>query len=387
MSPKTPLVVQGWARVTLLLTLVGLFLGLPACSRWSPAVDTPLTEDDPLEPLKTQLTVDSFNLDQTNEAGDILWTIQAQEAIYRPDEQLAQVKFPQAKLYRYEEVAFELKAQTGEVHQDGKVILLRDKVLIKDLQQGIVLSGNEMEWLPQEATLTLRGDLVGTHDQVNVTAQKAMADTDKRQAELSDQVVVTSADRAFQLKTEALFWDMRQEQITGDRLVQLEHFQEGQVKNYAVGDSLVMDLKTQTASLERNVTLNLQDPQVKVTTDDLTWQIQQEWVQAEQGVQIVYPAENITLAGDRGQLDLAQEQLELTGSVVGSSPEGQLAADQAIWDLQTQDVMAEGNVHYSQENPSFHVRGSQAFGNLQDKRITVTGEVESRIFNLEDLGT
>jgi len=45
MSPKTPLVVQGWARVTLLLTLVGLFLGLPACSRWSPAVDTPLTED------------------------------------------------------------------------------------------------------------------------------------------------------------------------------------------------------------------------------------------------------------------------------------------------------------------------------------------------------
>jgi len=244
-----------------------------------------------------------------------------------------------------------------------------------------------MEWLPQEATLTLRGDLVGTHDQVNVTAQKAMADTDKRQAELSDQVVVTSADRAFQLKTEALFWDMRQEQITGDRLVQLEHFQEGQVKNYAVGDSLVMDLKTQTASLERNVTLNLQDPQVKVTTDDLTWQIQQEWVQAEQGVQIVYPAENITLAGDRGQLDLAQEQLELTGSVVGSSPEGQLAADQAIWDLQTQDVMAEGNVHYSQENPSFHVRGSQAFGNLQDKRITVTGEVESRIFNLEDLGT
>lgn len=356
------------------LVLLLALAGAGACSRRESVPDQSVEETEDID-IENSLTFDNLNLEQTDEQGQLLWVVQAKQATYSRDRQLAQVKEPEGELYQEGKIVYRLQAQLGEVRQDGKTILLKGNVVAKNLQEGITLTGEELEWTPRDEKFVFRNNLKGTHEKLSVAAQAAEASTETQQVELKGQVVVTTAEKDFQLKTEQLRWNIKEETILGDRPVQIDHLEEGKVADRAVANQLEVSLKDETVVLKENVKLTLQDPEVEVTTDFLTWNIEGEMVTAEQPVRIVYPEEELTFSSDRGQFDLAQEVLKLTGNVrgVGQRRQSRLQADQLTWYLSTQEVIAEGNVIYRQEDPPLSVTGPRAVGQIQDQTVVISG--------------
>nr|MDJ0844992.1 LPS export ABC transporter periplasmic protein LptC [Crocosphaera sp.] len=108
---------------------------------------------------------------------------------------------------------------------------------------------------------------------------------------------------------------------------------------------------------------------------EIIWHYQTRQVYSSQPVQLVQYAQNITITGNEGHVNLAENMAYLKGGVKGNSEmnDSKLYANNLTWNIVDQTIEADGNVIYEQnQNPKFNLTGEKAVGTLVDNNIVVT---------------
>jgi lipopolysaccharide assembly outer membrane protein LptD (OstA) len=74
-------------------------------------------------------------------------------------------------------------------------------------------------------------------------------------------------------------------------------------------------------------------------------------------------------------MDLANEVITARQEVVAvrQQPQSRLTTDQLTWTIPTQTLVAEGRVSYQQVNPALRLNGSRGIGQLQEGTFRVDG--------------
>lgn len=327
------------------------------------------------ENFDTDLTFNSVTLEDFDKNGDRWWKVKAEQATYSRDQKVARVKKPKGELYQDGKVVLKVTGDGGEVLKDGERIFLRGNIVATDVRDGLVMKGNELEWQPKKDVVFIRNDVTGTRQKVNASAQKGKYLTRQRRLELDGKVAVNSQDPDVKFNTERLVWLVDKQKVIGERPLQVERSENKAVTDRAFANQGEMDLKTRIVTLKQAAKLNIVDPAVEVTGDLINWQVRERMVLSPQPVTINNVKDNVTLTGDQGDLNLKTKLLTLTGNVrgAGGPRQSRLTSDRLLWNLDTQQFQAEGNVTYEQAKPPLNLAGPKANGTLKEQQVVVSG--------------
>jgi len=352
------------------------FVLLSACN--SPnRTEKKLKQDTKVTTIEGTLVFNNVTLDQADEKGRPLWKVKAKQATYTKDKKSAQIEKPTGDLFQDGKIVLQVSADKGEVQirETGNKIFLKGQISATDIRNKAVFRGDELEWSPKEDLLVVRNNLKGNHPQLQATAKEARYFTRTQQVELLGQVAALAKNPDFQMKTERLLWQIKEEQANSDKRIQIERYKVKTVTDRVEADQSQINLKTKIATLKQNIQLTSIEPPVLMSTNSAIWNINARTVVSDQPVKIVQQVENVIITANQGQVDLERKVANLTGGVQGINNKNQanLYANQMTWEIPTQKIQASGNVIYKQVNPPFNVSGPTAVGKLQDQSIVVSG--------------
>jgi LPS export ABC transporter protein LptC len=151
----------------------------------------------------------------------------------------------------------------------------------------------------------------------------------------------------------------------------------------AQGGSLQADLKTQTVTLASNAKLLLADPPLEVDSQQLVWQVKAKTLTSDRPVRVYSPSQKVTLTANQGFVNQTLQQVNMIGNVkaLGQRNAAFLSTDQLTWMIPSQQIEALGRVFYQQQQPRFTVRGGRAVGLIKEQKVVVTGgDVVTEIF-------
>lgn len=359
-----------------LLLIGACFIVLSGCRGERTTETEQAAQDDVVEQeIKSDLTFRDVTLEQADEQGRPQWKVKADEVTYRQDRAIAEVTRPKGELFQEGKAIYRIQGRKGEVRQDGKRILLRGQIVATDLKSGAVFKGDRLEWIPETGILTVRNNLKANHPQIRIAATEAQLFSRDRRLEVSGGVDAVTKDPALRLQAERLTWLIDEQNVSSDRPVQITRLLNNQPTDTAQGARAAVNLKTRVATLEQNAQLNLQDPPLQVSSNSLVWDLAQETLTSNQPVTVIHRQQQVTLTADQGRMDIRQRIFYLTQAVraVGQQNQSQLTTDRLTWTIPTQEVVAEGNVNYSQLNPPLKVQGPRAVGKLENQTIVVSG--------------
>jgi len=360
------------------LALVTLLLGIVACSNQKDdSQSNKLAEDiNTAQKSNSSLTLSDVTMEQANEKGEKLWTVQSQQATYSKDKKIVNVKKPKGKLFQDGKEVYQIESETGEVHQDGNQVILKGKIVATDPINGIVLRGNELEWLPKQDLLIVRNNLTGDHKQVIASAKEARVFSRAKRMELFGQVIANVKDPVLQLRTEHLIWFLDQQKMIANLPVQIDRYQDKVITDRAFADEADVNLKLKIANLTKNARLMPTNPPLQISSSMMSWNFPAELVVSPGPVTVIQLKEKVTMTGNQGRGDLEKDIFYLTGNVVGIGDKrnSQLNTDNLIWYFKTQTFDAVGNVVYRQIDPEFTSTGPKAAGQLKDETVMVKGD-------------
>ena len=352
-----------------------LLIGLIACSSQNkPEKQIDATEPSPPGEEEGKLTFFDVTLEQADDGGKPIWKVEAKQAKYTKEKQVAEVENPYGELYQDGKVVYKVKAQKANIKQDGKQLFLEGKIVATDPKNGVVLRGNELEWRPQEDLLIVRKQLNGTHKQLRAVAAEARVKTREQRMELFGGVIANSVDPQLQLRTERLTWKINEEKLIGNRPIQIDRYKNNRITDRGRGNAAEVNLKTKMVSVTKNGQLELLEPPIQVASDYMNWNLNSEVIDTKAPVSIVHSRENVTVTADRGKLEIPKNTAYLTGNVNGVGKRSQSIKSKSMtWYFDKELVEAQGNVVYRQADPPLTFSGEKAKGNLNQESIVVSG--------------
>lgn len=365
---------SGFRLTTKLYLPLILYLGicLSSCSNPSSTPSKNGASESPVN--NTKLTFFDVVLEQFDEVGKPVWQVKAKAAKYTTEKQIGQVENPEGELYQDGKVVYQIKAEKADIKQDGKQLFLQGKIVATDPRNGIVLKGNELEWRPEENLLIVRNQLNGSHKQLQSIAQEAKVKTREQRVEFSQGVVAQSTDPQLQIKTEHLIWHIKEEKLFSDRPIQVIKYENNKITGRGNGNTAEINLKTKIATLQPQAKLELINPPMQITSNSITWNINQENIITNAPVRLFHAAENITVTGNKGKMQIPKNIVYLTGNVNAIGQRRQsLKSNQLKWYLDKKLLEAQGNVVYRQVEPQLTFQGETAVGNLATENIVVKG--------------
>ncbi|MCS6782233.1 MAG: LPS export ABC transporter periplasmic protein LptC [Gloeomargarita sp. SKYBB_i_bin120] len=131
-------------------------------------------------------------------------------------------------------------------------------------------------------------------------------------------------------------------------------------------------LRDNRLSVRRRVQVTSRKPVLQIKGEALDWQWRDGLVQARQPVQILYTPEQLVVKAGVGLMDFPRQVLRLNQGVEAVHRRGRLRAQVVEWRIAQQDIIASGDVVYTQTDPPLTVSGAQAQGNLATRQIRVT---------------
>jgi LPS export ABC transporter protein LptC len=326
--------------------------------------------------IEAQLSLSDLSLSQVDKTGKPAWKIRAEKGVYTPDRKKAKVTNLQGELYQDGQIAIRLTAKSGEVEQDGQKVILRGDVVATETKNSLVLSGQEVEWQPNEDLLTIRDRVRAVHPKVQTTAQQGTYRTRSAKVELSGNIQAVYLEPSVYMQTEKLTWLVNKSEIIGDRPVQLQQYQAQKIIATASANGVSSNVDRQIIRLNGDVRANNFDPPIVATTESVIWTLPTQIITANRPIQIVHKQEQATFNGDRGEVNLAAKTATLSGRARGIATRNrsQLQAEKLIWQMTSQQIIATGSVAYQQTNPEIKFTGTRGVGKLQDQSIVVTSD-------------
>ena len=352
--------------------LVWLFRPHPSLKAGQPGGDAALVDPS--------LKLTDVDLEQADEKGNLLWKIKAKQAVYNRDKKEGTIVELKGELYQDGKVAFKISADKGAIKGDGKVISLSENIVAMNVNDGVELKGKDMEWQTQTNLLKLKNKFIATHKRVKVTGNEGQYFSKKRQAELVGTIVAQVKEPKLELTTEKLNWDLEKQQLETAAAIAIERKLDGDLSDRATAEKGSYNLKSKIATLNRAVQVTLAKPEVKLTGDELAWDLGKQFIVTNKPLTAYSAAEQMTVNADKGEYSVKDKVAILTGNVRGNSQKNPstIATDKLNWFLEKQEFEATGSVVYRQPNPDpknpiTNLVGQSAKGSLTNEQVTIMG--------------
>ena len=352
--------------------LVWLFRPHPSLKAGQPGGDAALVDPS--------LKLTDVDLEQADEKGNLLWKIKAKQAVYNRDKKEGTIVELKGELYQDGKVAFKISADKCAIKGDGKVISLSENIVAMNVNDGVELKGKDMEWQTQTNLLKLKNKFIATHKRVKVTGNEGQYFSKKRQAELVGTIVAQVKEPKLELTTEKLNWDLEKQQLETAAAIAIERKLDGDLSDRATAEKGSYNLKSKIATLNRAVQVTLAKPEVKLTGDELAWDLGKQFIVTNKPLTAYSAAEQMTVNADKGEYSVKDKVAILTGNVRGNSQKNPstIATDKLNWFLEKQEFEATGSVVYRQPNPDpknpiTNLVGQSAKGSLTNEQVTIMG--------------
>ncbi|MEL6909276.1 MAG: LPS export ABC transporter periplasmic protein LptC [Cyanobacteria bacterium J06598_4] len=332
--------------------------------------------------VDTQLLLNNAVLEQSNRDENTVWKIKADNITYSEDNRVATLTKVVGNLWQNDSVILKIRAEAGEVKDNGNIIVLNGNVIASDPRNGSTINSEVVEWRPQENLLLIPQQLTGTNANLQVVADSGQYRTDFEKLELEKNVVATSEKPALQLTSDRLEWDLKQQQVISPGAVKLVHYNQNQtITDKLISDRAELNLATNQATLNKNIELISLDPPLQVATDSLTWNYLTRIGKSDRPIQILDRQRQISLTGNRGDVNLSQRLATLQDGVKGINQleSAEIFARQMTWKMDTKEVEAKGNVIYEQIDPQARLTGEKAIGALGSSNIVVTSDGKQQV--------
>lgn len=356
------------------LALLWGVMGLSGC--WRPPVPAP--NPNALQSVESRLALKDVVLEEPDDTGKVLWKIKAAQVTYSPDRKTAKVMAPKGQLFQDGKVLYEFTAQTAEILQDQPRIKLTGQAVVTELKNQVVMKSDLIDWQPKQHLITIPKPLTLTQAKVKASAAMGKVFSLDQRIELTGQVVAFTADPALKLTTERLNWQINTQELTTNRLVQVERYQDGKLSDRGQGNYLLANQQTKTVTLEKQAQIQLQKPPLNIQSESLLWQIGEKKIASPVPLQIYHRMERITLNAQQGWLDLPTQIYYLTGQIQGKGEEQQatFSSQKFTWYISTNQFLAEGDVVYEQQKPKFSSRSPVAKGEFKNQLVVLDGGQE-----------
>ena len=361
--------------ISVILTIS--MLGIGSCR----APKKPQPSPTPTTTIEPKLELENLSFEQVDKQGKPLWKVRAKQGVYTPDRKRAKVTNLDGELYQDGKIIMRIAAKTGEVQQEGEKVILRGDVVTKETRNNLILTGQEVEWLPKADLLIIRDRVQANQPKFQVNANEGKYLTRKQQMDLSGKITVLSSDPRLAMQTEHLLWQVKDRTVIGDRSTQIQRYQGNQITATVTANSFSTALDRQIINLQGKVQLNAINPLIQVNGESFVWNLEREIVTADRPLTILHQQQAVTFNANAGELDLKASTATLTGNARGVATRNQakLGADRLFWQIASQQIVGTGNVVYQQISPLIKFTGTRGVGKLQDQSIVVSSDSKQRV--------
>jgi len=194
-------------------------------------------------------------------------------------------------------------------------------------------------------------------------------------AEAETVVADPNAEPWLNLQTDSLYWFWDLERLDAETPLQLEQRQGDAVLNALNGDSGQVELGPQIATVENNVVMKLLEFPLEVIGEQAVWEVRAEQVTMDRPLQLTHLAQQVVVTAQQGRLNLATDEvlLERQVNVQAERNQARLTTDRLTWALPENTMVAEGNVNYRQIDPAIALAGPRAVAQLEAQTLVVSG--------------
>lgn len=282
--------------------------------------------------------------------------------------------------------AEEASAEEGNTEEDSPLggrddlpagVVLKTPLVFRTLEE-LLAEGDTVEKLSAEAVK--QSPVTGFNPQMEAIAQVISVSNEGNEVQLIGGVAAKSkATPWVTFESDRLDWFTERDVIEANGPIKVEQY-DGEsyqtVTDRVVGATAEIQLADNLVTLDDAMQLESFTQPLKVVSETAVWNIDAQTVVLDKPVDIEQPARKITASANSANLDLAEQLVVLDGNVLANSEENdaRLAADRVQWQIDSQEVDAEGNVSYQQAaDPEISMTGGQAFGNLEAGTLVVVG--------------
>ncbi|MFM2313222.1 MAG: hypothetical protein RLZZ04_2498 [Cyanobacteriota bacterium] len=367
------------------MLLIGVNVSITGCQ--PSTSDSNVNQVSPTSRLDTELVLNNAVLEQSNKQSNTVWKIKADNIVYSEDKKIATLTKVVGNLLQDDVVILKISAKSGEVRNQGDIILLQDQVIASDPRNGSVINSEEVEWRPQDNLLLIKTELTGNHPNLAIVAKSGQYFTDIEKLEIEQDVIATTKQPALRLTSDRLEWNIPQGRIISPGNMKLVHYDQNQtIVDQLISDRAELNLQKHQAILNKNIELITSEPQLQVATDFLTWNYQDRIGKTDRPIRILDRDRHLNITGNQGEINLQQQLATLQNGVKGiNEREGsELYARKIIWELKTEEVEATGNVIYEQAKPKARLKGEKAIGTFGNNNITVTSNGKEPVTSVID---
>lgn len=356
---------------------IGVFL-LATVSGCRVVAPPPTVTGSPQDLVKEgRILVDQAVLEQADNQGKPLWRVRTDRAVYSKDRQEAKLSRLVGNLFEKDQVVLKVQADRGFMEKNGASFTLEGNVLVEDLRHRAVFRGEWMQWQPDRRLIVLDRNFRVRDPQWQLQGRGGRYQTDRRILTANGNLLATAAVQGWQWSGETLIWNLPAQTIVSDRPTQVKQFNP-QTKGITMaiqGQNLKGDLVRQVFDLGGQVRVDQVDPPLKAETTQAIWRVKDQTITLPTVVTIVETPSGIRLTGQRGQVNLAEQTMDLTGGIRGTNPQtqAQLTGQRLLWTMKTQKLEVQGQVSYQQQTPFLALRGDRLRGDLRTNQFTLSG--------------
>jgi LPS export ABC transporter protein LptC len=367
---------QRLRRVAAILFAMTVLVGVGSCRFGDrPTVET--SNDAPQEEIEEQLTLDNFTLDQVDTKGNLLWRVNADQAIYSENQQTVEATNLTAEVYKDGEVIFQIRGDRGEVRLNGERLSLNGNIEATDVRTETEMKGEELTWTPEDEVLLIRDGFSGSNKNMTFKADEGRLSNLENRFEITGNVLINTRDPKLKITGDELVWLTEEDRITSDAPLRIQRLKgsNNTVTDQATGDRTEVDLANNIVSLFGNARIAVRDPVMDIRGETLVWDLNAEILTADAGIDVLLQQQQTTLTANQGELNIGRDVFYFFGNVEATTRKNQglLTSDVLTWYNDTQNVEAEGNVYYEQRNPDMTTQGPRLTGTLRNQVFVVSG--------------
>ena len=332
----------------------------------------------------------SLKLDQKKADGLMDWSLNSPEARYELSRQLVRARKPVALLYKDGKPSFRVQSDLALVVNDGEQILLEGDVRLQQLNGAkLLIQGDRLRWKPEQGVLLIEQRPRATDGTSRIAATQAQLQqrtndlTLKGVVELERWNKDADASKAdTTLRTGEAQWNLDSGilQAKGPVLGQRRD-DEGTVLEQLQGQNLRGN--TIKGDITVQAPVNVQIPREKgvLRAQDTTWNFRDQTIRSAQSFEA--DLDEAQIFGGRFRANLNDTTVDVLSDCRIEQPGEKLTADRCLWNWESEEVLAEGNVQLQREANDQITRASRLEGRVGEQGlITFTapgGKVESQV--------
>ncbi|MEL7520357.1 MAG: LPS export ABC transporter periplasmic protein LptC [Cyanobacteria bacterium J06553_1] len=373
-----------WSRLGVIAVIVlVLVLVLRTCG-----ASRELASLDSGEKIDAELTLQAVTLEQPDEAGNLLWRLEAESVNYTPDNQRAELLNLDGEFFQAGEVIYTVTADEGEVQQNGETLYLRGSLVATAKEGDLTLEGEKLKWQPKQDLLVMGafegGDFELVDEEALVENEAAAVD----EGAASRAAVRSVDDLLAATETTAKKWEVANaEQIIAEQA----SAENVPVKGFnpqfeAIAQIISVSNKKNQVSLQGGVLAKSKEtPWLTFESDSLSWFTQREVIEANNPLKVEqYAGEDYAALTDRmvggvGKAQLDQSIVSLSQSVRLDALTQPLTvvSESAVWDVTAETVALDNPVDIEQPEQKITASANQATLDLAEDLVVLTGEVRA----------